>query len=100
MKKLTIALTMIATQATAGSVTCMDLGYGMVSCSNGASAMEIAPGLTTYNYPTPAPRLGDMSYPVAPPMPIMPVVPIAPISPMQELRMQELQQSNSIRLPY
>lgn len=96
MKKLTIALTLIATQATAGSVTCMDLGYGMVSCSNGASAMTIAPGLTTYNYPTPAPRLGDMSYPVAPPMPIMPVVPIAPISPVQGLQMPELQQLHNI----
>ena len=96
MKKLTIVLAMLATQATAGSVTCMDLGYGMVSCSNGASAMEIAPGLTTYNYPTPAPRPGDMSYPVAPPMPIMPVVPIAPISPVQGLQMPELQQLHNI----
>lgn len=96
MKKLTIALTLFTTQATSGSVTCMDYGYGMVSCSNGASAMEIAPGLTTYNYPTPVPRPGDMSYPIAPQMPIMPVVPIAPIAPMQGLRMPELQQLNSI----
>ena len=94
MKRFTIVLAFLATQATAGSVTCMDLGYGMVSCSNGASAMTIAPGLTTFNYPTPAPSING--YQSSPAMPIMPVMPIAPLTTTPRPYIPEYPQSNSI----